>query len=246
MKQLTVYLTAFLMVGVVAVSSVSAQTESDINVSKELKKVLKELPADAQMEVLEYAKRKQKALARLEERKAQQRAKLDAAVAEQQARTQQSVTTAQPKQGQQLNLNQDRTSNVTIPNPANAQTPARPPYLEEAESMTATTVEWGETMHKFGKVVTGTKVNHTFKFKNTGDQPLKLTRVKASCGCTTPKWTKEEIAPGEEGIIEVTFNTSGKSGPQRKTVTVTGNFEPINMVLRIQGEVTPKAPASTN
>ncbi|TAE47909.1 MAG: DUF1573 domain-containing protein [Bacteroidetes bacterium] len=115
--------------------------------------------------------------------------------------------------------------------------PAAPDYLQKAQAMNQTTVEWAQTDFDFGKVKTGAVVTHTFKFKNTGTEPLSLTRVKASCGCTTPKYSSEPVQPGQEGFIDISFNTSGKTGFQTKTVTVTGNFPTNNLVLKIRGEV---------
>lgn len=130
---------------------------------------------------------------------------------------------------------------VTAPQP---QTPRLPAYMEEAKNMEQTSVEWYENLHDFGKIIEGDIAKYTFHFKNTGDHPLKLVRVKPSCGCTTPSYTQEEIAPGEEGYIEVAFNSAHKRGFQNKAVTVTGNFEGTNMILRFKGEVVPvEAPA---
>ncbi len=113
----------------------------------------------------------------------------------------------------------------------------RPDYIVEAEAMEATTVEWDQELHDFGKIIQGTKAKHTFKFTNTGEHPLKITRVKPSCGCTSPSYSKEEIGPGEEGFVEVVFNSAGRKGTQNKAVTVTMNTEEKNKVLRFKGEV---------
>ena len=57
-----------------------------------------------------------------------------------------------------------------------------------------------ETSFDFGTIKEANgNVSHTFKIKNSGEAPLVLTRVIASCGCTTPEWTKEPIAPGASG-----------------------------------------------
>ena len=122
--------------------------------------------------------------------------------------------------------------------PAAPQAPKEPEYQAKAKAMARTTVEFQNETYNYGKVTQGEKVSHQFKFKNTGTEPLVLTRVKASCGCTTPNYSQEPVAPGEEGYIDVLFNTAGKKGIQNKTVTVTGNFEGrINRTLRISGEV---------
>ena len=69
-----------------------------------------------------------------------------------------------------------------------------------------------------------------------------LSNVKASCGCTTPSWTKEPVAPGASGEIHVEFDSKGKSGKQTKTVTITANTDPTTTILTITGEIqTPDA-----
>ncbi|MEZ4774067.1 MAG: DUF1573 domain-containing protein [Bacteroidia bacterium] len=128
--------------------------------------------------------------------------------------------------------------NLAAQNADPATTPKVPDFQAKAEEMAKTTVEFASEEYNYGQVQAGTNVTHQFKFKNTGTEPLVLTRVKASCGCTTPSYSKDPIPPGQEGFIDVVFNSAGKSGVQNKTVTVTGNFEgSINKILRISGEV---------
>lgn len=100
-----------------------------------------------------------------------------------------------------------------------------------------TSVSWSEEKHDFGKITQGEKVQHTFRFTNTGENPLKIENVKPSCGCTTPDWTKEEVAPGSEGYVTVEFDSKGKSGVQNKSVTVTGNIDGKIKVLAFTGTV---------
>jgi hypothetical protein len=100
-----------------------------------------------------------------------------------------------------------------------------------------TTVRFEETRYDYGTVEQGEKVIYVFKFQNTGSEPLVLSDVRPSCGCTTPKWTREPVAPGEDGEIHVEFDTKGKSGQQTKTVTVTANTDPSKTVLTVAGEV---------
>ncbi len=116
-------------------------------------------------------------------------------------------------------------------------TPRAPAWMDDAQSMEQTSVEWQEIEHDFGDITEGEVVRHTFRFKNTGEHPLQLLRVKASCGCTTPSYTTEAVAPGAEGTVEVAFDSRGKPGFQNKAVTVTGNFEGTNMILRFKGKV---------
>ena len=119
------------------------------------------------------------------------------------------------------------TSASTVATPAADAVPVGP----------TTTVEFSESKHDYGVIEQGEKVSHLFTFKNTGNEPLVLSNVKPSCGCTTPKWTKEPIAPGADGEIMVEFDSKGKSGKQTKTVTVTANTEPATTVLTITGDI---------
>lgn len=109
---------------------------------------------------------------------------------------------------------------------------------EPVSNMPLTTVEFMEESHNFGEVPEGDKVAHVFKFKNTGSNPLRVNNVKPSCGCTTPDWSKEDIAPGAEGFVNVEFDSKGKRGVQKKSVTVTfENTDPKNKILSFNCEV---------
>ncbi len=83
-------------------------------------------------------------------------------------------------------------------------------------------------------------VSHEFTFTNTGSVPLIISDVKASCGCTTPSWTKEPIPPGEKGSITAEYDPRNRPGTFSKTVSVTSNTEPNLTVLHIKGMVQPK------
>jgi len=104
-----------------------------------------------------------------------------------------------------------------------------------------TTIEFEEMDFDFGSVKDGEKVNHTFKFKNTGGESLILIDVKGSCGCTVPEnWPKEPILPGEFGQIDLTFDSKNRVGKVRKTVRIQANTKPAKTTLEITGEVTEK------
>ena len=94
--------------------------------------------------------------------------------------------------------------------------------------------------HDFGKVVEGTIATYEFKFKNTGNQPVVIANVQASCGCTTPDWTKTPVLPGKYGIIKTMYSSSGRPGVFNKTVTVTSNAIEPSKVLSIKGSVITK------
>lgn len=98
-------------------------------------------------------------------------------------------------------------------------------------------IEFKEEFFDFGVVIQGEKVSHTYSFKNTGKSNLVLTSVHAGCGCTVPKYSKEPVAPGATGEIEVTFDSSGRNGLQSKTVTVTSNTQPSRTEIRFVADV---------
>lgn len=100
-------------------------------------------------------------------------------------------------------------------------------------------VEFEKETHDFGKIKEGEKVAYSFKFKNTGKSDLIITDAKGSCGCTVPNYPTKPIAPGEEGLIDVSFDSAGKTGKQNKTVTLLTNCEPSTKILTIMGEVSP-------
>lgn len=100
-------------------------------------------------------------------------------------------------------------------------------------------IEFEEETHNFGKIREGEKVSYSFKFKNTGKSDLIITDAKGSCGCTVPNYPTKPIKPGEDGIVDVTFDSAGKSGKQNKTVTLLTNSEPSTKILTIIGEIEP-------
>lgn len=91
--------------------------------------------------------------------------------------------------------------------------------------------------YDFGEVTEGVKVEHEFRFTNTGNSPLIIANVQASCGCTTPEYSKTPIPPGGEGLVKVVFNSEGQLGKQHKVITVTSNATKRNTLLHLRGEV---------
>jgi hypothetical protein len=104
-------------------------------------------------------------------------------------------------------------------------------------------IEIAEKTHDFGTIKEEDgRVSHVFTFKNVTEGVLTIKNVRASCGCTTPAWSKEPIAPEAEAQITVTYNASGRPGAFHKSVTVTlsNGTEDFTQVLFIKGKVTPK------
>ena len=98
--------------------------------------------------------------------------------------------------------------------------------------------------HDFGKIEEGVQATHTFEFTNTGTAPVVISNAQASCGCTTPDWTKEPVMPGKMGKVTASFNSQGRPDNFSKTVTVISNSETPQIVLSIKGYVNPKGAVS--
>jgi hypothetical protein len=121
------------------------------------------------------------------------------------------------------------------------QTPVKAPI--SSDKMPEITFE--HDSYDFGTVSFGKPAQHEFVFTNTGKTPLILSDVKASCGCTTPTWSKAPIAPGKTGSIIVAYDTK-RAGMVEKKVTVTSNARTPVKEIRIKIHVldgeTPKPP----
>ena len=103
------------------------------------------------------------------------------------------------------------------------------------------TISWTKTVHDFGifEEEAGLQT-YKFEFVNTGNEPLYITNVRASCGCTATDYSKEPLKPGEKGFVSASYNPAGRPGKFNKSITVTTNeFQPTS-VIRITGEVITK------
>ena len=104
-----------------------------------------------------------------------------------------------------------------------------------------TSLKFEETEHNFGEITEGDKVTHIFTFKNTGDEPLVISKAQGTCGCTVPDWPREPIAVGGTGEIKVQYDSRGKGQPEgraeSKRVTITANTDPVNSYIWIKGKV---------
>jgi len=103
-------------------------------------------------------------------------------------------------------------------------------------------IAFSESQHDFGTIeeVDGS-VKHTFEVYNISTDTLFLESVRASCGCTTPFWSKEGILPGDTGRIEVAYNPLNRPGKFDKSVTVKSSLQPTVKILKIEGYVNPKS-----
>lgn len=128
---------------------------------------------------------------------------------------------------------QPTTSPTTNPNTPQTTTTATMPPAK------TTNMVFNKKEHDFGEIKQGDKVSYTFTFKNTGDNDLTIISANASCGCTVPEYTKEPLKPGKSGKMKVSFDSSGKTGVQTKTVTVRANtptgYETLKIKATIKG-----------
>lgn len=97
-------------------------------------------------------------------------------------------------------------------------------------------IEFKSDTIDYGTVEKGANGVRVFEFTNTGDEPLIISKVSSSCGCTIPKKPKDPILPGQTGEIEVKYDTN-RVNPIRKTITVLSNAETPTVALKIKGEV---------
>ncbi len=85
-------------------------------------------------------------------------------------------------------------------------------------------ITWEKNTYDFGDIVQGEKAEHVYTFTNTGNEPLIITNVAVTCGCTTPKgWPRDPINAGGKGEIDIQFDSTHKVGRQNKVVTIISN-----------------------
>jgi len=106
-------------------------------------------------------------------------------------------------------------------------------------------IKFEKEEHDFGDIKEGVVAEYTFKFKNTGNAPIVISNVQASCGCTTPEWPKEPVMPNETAIIKASYNSKSRPGNFFKTITITSNANEPTKVIKIKGNVImPEQPAN--
>ena len=126
---------------------------------------------------------------------------------------------------------------ATLVTKAQTATNAKPVETKPAE-----VIQLKETSYDFGKIQQGRPVTHNFELVNIGKEPLMLENVQASCGCTTPEWSKDAIQPGATSTIKVGYNAAAE-GQFAKTITITYNNHQFK-TLTITGTVF-KGPATS-
>lgn len=102
-------------------------------------------------------------------------------------------------------------------------------------------ISFKSTSHDFGTIKSdGGIVTATYEYTNTGTAPLVIVSVsRGGCGCTTPTFAKEPLAPGGTGIITVQFNPQGRRGEFNREVKVRTNADKKRIGLKFSGVIVP-------
>jgi hypothetical protein len=108
-----------------------------------------------------------------------------------------------------------------------------------AQTVKGPVIKFDSQVHDYGTLYQGADGSCSFTFKNTGDEPLILSSVRSSCGCTVPKWPKDPILPGQTSSIQVTYDTK-RLGTISKQITVVSNATEPSLVLNIKGNIIQK------
>lgn len=116
-------------------------------------------------------------------------------------------------------------------------TPDRGANNKNQQLNDSTTVQVIDSIYNFQKVTDGENVVFSYRFRNTGKNPLIISSATASCGCTVPEKPEEPVKPGETGFLKVVFNSKGRVGTVHKEVAVVSNAYPPFPVLQLVGEV---------
>lgn len=113
-----------------------------------------------------------------------------------------------------------------------------------APNPNAAEITFDKLVHDYGTLYVQGDGNCEFVFTNTGKEPLILSSVKSSCGCTVPSYPREPILPGKKESIKVKYDT-GRLGPINKSITVMSNAKTSPVVLKISGNIIQKTEEST-
>jgi len=149
----------------------------------------------------------------------------------------QSNNTERPEKSVQEIVGESKIKNSDIiRNPVSADQPI--------DTVNVAELSFEEPAYDFGEVREGTIVAHDYHFTNSGQAPLLISSARSTCGCTVPQWPRDPIPPGEQGVIEVRFNTENKPHRQSKPITIVANTYPSTTKLFLNGFVIPEKEAS--
>jgi hypothetical protein len=125
---------------------------------------------------------------------------------------------------------------------ANSENATTATTTDTKSSLKPENVVFKTDVHDFGSIQEGPAAEFEFQFTNTGSEPLVIQKAQASCGCTTPHYSKDPVLPGKDGVVMASYNTNGRPGPFTKTITITSNAG--TKVVTIKGTVE-KAPTTS-
>jgi hypothetical protein len=113
------------------------------------------------------------------------------------------------------------------------------PHPTPKQTDTIAMITWDHIRFDFGNITSGDTVFHTYEFTNTGQVDFRIHHVKPTCGCTTADYTQQPVPPGGRGFVKVMFDSSHKTGPLQKSVTVFGNTDPPGRILTFTTQIQP-------
>jgi hypothetical protein len=118
----------------------------------------------------------------------------------------------------------------------------------KASTMKPEDMQFTSEIHDFGVIPEGPNADYEFVFKNTGKEPIVIQQVHASCGCTTPSYSKDPVLPGKTGIVKASYSTQGRPNAFTKTITVMSNVGVKTLSIKGTVEKAPESsvPASTS
>ena len=109
---------------------------------------------------------------------------------------------------------------------------------ELVDSTNMPVISFLKKVHDFKEIYQGEKLEHKFKFTNTGKEPLIIEKAKGSCGCTVPEWPKDPIAPGETAVMKINYDEK-RVGPYTKSITITSNAKTSPKTVKVKGKIIP-------
>ncbi|MGY6560842.1 MAG: DUF1573 domain-containing protein [Luteibaculaceae bacterium] len=131
----------------------------------------------------------------------------------------------------------DNTQKTAVEKSASVDPLKQKSSTEVLESASQAQITFDKYEHNFGNILQNSDNKFVFSFTNTGTEPLLIEDAKGSCGCTVPQYTKDPIAPGEKGTLEIVYKPGTQKNQQTKTITVTSNTSPKTTTLRIKANV---------
>lgn len=112
--------------------------------------------------------------------------------------------------------------------------------IKEANKQPETSLALSEPSFDFGKIKKGDVVEHIYEVTNTGKNPLIISNVQPTCGCTVPEYTKDPIMPGQKGKITLKFDSSNFDGVVHKAAQVYANVAKNPIELTFTADIQPK------